>query len=315
MNELALFAGAGGGILGGHLLGWRTVCAVEKEQYCREVLLRRQRDGVLPLFPIWDDCDTFDGKPWAGCVDIITAGFPCQPFSIAGKLRAGDDKKNGWPATVRILGEVRPEWALLENVPGLLAGAHGYFGEILGELASIGYDAVWDCFPASAVGAPHRRDRLWVLAHANGGDLRIQSGRRNGAHGPEAIQPPSNGASEPVADPRKATDRRSSARSWRKTKPGVGRFCDGCGDAWCELHETHAAICPCPGGTSGDVIRCPADCEPIGGDWWKTEPGVGRVVDELAHRLDQLRALGNGQVAAVVPLAFWSLMEKLRRHQ
>lgn len=87
MNELALFTGTGGGLLGSRLLGWTPVCAVEKESYCREVLLRRQRDGLLDLFPIWDDIRTFDGSPWRGAVDIVTAGFPCQPFSAAGTRR------------------------------------------------------------------------------------------------------------------------------------------------------------------------------------------------------------------------------------
>ena len=76
LNELALFAGAGGGILGGHLLGWRTVCAVEYAAYPRSVLLARQRDGMLPRFPIWDDVTTFDGNPWRGRVDVVSGGFP-----------------------------------------------------------------------------------------------------------------------------------------------------------------------------------------------------------------------------------------------
>ena len=84
MNELALFAGAGGGILGGHLLGWRTVCAVEWEQYPACVLAARQNDGLLPPFPIWDDVQTFDGNPWRGIVDVVSGGFPCQDISAAG---------------------------------------------------------------------------------------------------------------------------------------------------------------------------------------------------------------------------------------
>ena len=84
MNELALFAGAGGGILGGKLLGWRTVCAVEWEAYPASVLCARQNDGLLPTFPIWDDVQTFDGKPWAGIVDVVSGGFPCQDISAAG---------------------------------------------------------------------------------------------------------------------------------------------------------------------------------------------------------------------------------------
>lgn len=84
MNELALFAGAGGGILGGHLLGWRTICAVEWEPYPASVLCARQNDGILPPFPIWDDIQTFDGRPWKGIVDVVSGGFPCQDISAAG---------------------------------------------------------------------------------------------------------------------------------------------------------------------------------------------------------------------------------------
>jgi len=93
MNELALFAGAGGGILGGHLLGWRTVCAVEWEKYPACVLAARQNDGLLPPFPIWDDVQTFDGKPWRGIVDVVSGGFPCQDISAAG--RGGELKVSG----------------------------------------------------------------------------------------------------------------------------------------------------------------------------------------------------------------------------
>ena len=82
MNELALFAGAGGGLLASKILGWDTVCAVEIEEYPREVLQQRQRDGYLEPFPIWDDVRSFNGKEWTGKIDIITGGFPCQPFSI-----------------------------------------------------------------------------------------------------------------------------------------------------------------------------------------------------------------------------------------
>ena len=142
MNELALFAGVGGGLLGSELVGWSTVCAVEKEPYCREVLLRRQRDGVLPLFPLWDDVRTFEGRPWRGAVDIVTAGFPCQPFSAAGSRKAENDDRNMWPETLRILREVGPRYALLENVPLLVRT--DYFGQILGDLEEAGYDARWE---------------------------------------------------------------------------------------------------------------------------------------------------------------------------
>ena len=158
VNELALFAGIGGGLLGSRLLGWRTICAVELDAYCREVLLRRQRDGVLDLCPIWGDVRTFDGRPWRGLVDIVTAGFPCQAFSHAGKQRGADDERNLWPETIRVVREVEPEWCLLENVPALISA--GYLATVLGDLAASGFDAEWDLFSAAGVGAPHLRKRL-----------------------------------------------------------------------------------------------------------------------------------------------------------
>jgi DNA (cytosine-5)-methyltransferase 1 len=166
MNELCLFAGAGGGLLGSKLLGFRTVCYVEREKYCIEILKARIRDGCLDNAPIWDDIKTFDGKPWSGCVDIITAGFPCQPFSVAGKRQGADDDRNMWPETIRVIREIRPRFCLLENVPGLLSGTHGYFGTVLGDLSESGYDARWRIVSAADVGAPHLRKRLWILAHS-----------------------------------------------------------------------------------------------------------------------------------------------------
>ena len=104
MNELALFAGAGGGILGGHLLGWRTVCAVEFDPYAAGVLVARQNDGILPPFPVWDDMRTFDGRPWRGIAEIVSGGFPCQDISAAGTGRGiagGVEVASGakWPAS------------------------------------------------------------------------------------------------------------------------------------------------------------------------------------------------------------------------
>jgi DNA (cytosine-5)-methyltransferase 1 len=165
LNELALFAGAGGGILGSHLLGNRTVCAVEIDPYCREVLLRRQEEKHIPPFPIWDDARTFDGEPWRSIVDLVTAGFPCQPFSEAGLRLAEKDPRNMWPETIRIVREVGPQHVLLENVPGLLRT--GYFGAILRDLSDAGFDAEWRIVSAGECDAPHLRKRLWIHAYAN----------------------------------------------------------------------------------------------------------------------------------------------------
>lgn len=174
MNELHLFAGAGGGILGGMLLGHTTVCAVEIEPYCRKVLLQRQRDGILPKFPIWDDVCTFDGKPWKGKVDVVAGGFPCPDFSNANQSESrmsGINGKRGglWSEMFRIICEVRPRIVFVENVPNLLKLG---VGDVLGDLASSGYNARWCVLGSKDCGGVHQRDRLWILAiHSSGNRL------------------------------------------------------------------------------------------------------------------------------------------------
>ena len=172
MNELALFAGAGGGILGGKLLGWRTICAVEYDTYAASVLVARQNDGCLEPFPVWDDVRTFDGKQWHGIVDVVSGGFPCQDISRAkthdsdGRFVANglDGERSGlWREMARIIREVRPRYALVENVTALLDEG---IGIVLRDLAEMGYDARWGVLSASAAGSPHHRERVFLVAYA-----------------------------------------------------------------------------------------------------------------------------------------------------
>ena len=163
MRELALFAGAGGGILGGKLLGWQTVCAVEINSYCASVLCRRQDEGILAPFPIWDDVTTFDGRPWRGVVDVISGGFPCQDISAAGRGAGITGERSGlWSEMARIIGEVRPRFVFVENSPMLVSRG---LGRVLADLATLGFDAKWGIVGAHHTSAPHKRDRIWVLAH------------------------------------------------------------------------------------------------------------------------------------------------------
>ena len=162
MNELALFAGAGGGILGGHLLGWRTVCAVEWEQYPASVLCARQNDKILPPFPIWDDVQTFDGKPWRGIVDVVSGGFPCQDISAAGKGAGIEGNKSSmWKHMARIIGEVRPQYVFVENSPMLTSRG---LGVVLADLSTLGFNAKWGVVSAADIGANHQRERIWIRA-------------------------------------------------------------------------------------------------------------------------------------------------------
>lgn len=171
---LSLCSGIGGlelGIdaaLGGRL---RVVGYVEREAFAAATLLARMETEALEPAPVWagnlEDCDY---TPFDGNVDLICAGFPCQPWSSAGKRKGTADKRWIWPGIVSVIREVRPRWVFLENVPGLVSG--GGLGPVLGDLAVLGYDAEWDRIAAGDVGAPHRRQRVFILgklADGNGG--------------------------------------------------------------------------------------------------------------------------------------------------
>jgi len=275
MNELALFAGAGGGILGGKLIGWRTVCAVEFEDYPRRVLLQRQRDGLLPLFPIWDDVRTFDGKPWRGKVDVVSGGFPCQDISSAGKGAGIEGERSGlWGEMARIIGEVRPRFAWVENSP-LLVGRG--LTRVLGDLAEMGYDARWGIVSAENAGALHQRKRIWIMAYAKSighrkrGEARDFS-EENGGQDRE-LRPEFTVTSEHAKDMANAKKLQRNG-SDNKPRRKIPEFRNRGGEDWCD---------------------------------WQTEPNVGRVANGVASRVDRLKAIGNGQCPQSMALA-WRIL-------
>ena len=302
MNELALFAGAGGGILGGHLLGWRTVCAVEYDPYARSVLLARQRDGCLPRFPIWDDVRTFDGHPWRGHVDVVSGGFPCQDISAAGKGAGIDGERSGlWREMARIVGEVRPRFVWVENSPLLVSRG---LAVVLGDLAQMGYDARWGVVGAHHAGAPHRRERCWVLASDNRPfwepceccDDFICNVHECHVHDCEChgiewwaerdIDPYSHPfrqrleGQQPIGPAPEATDGPGHGRhrGWWATEPKLGRVAHGLAPGL-DVHGTHAGI------------------------------DVGRVATGIPKRANRLRCIGNGQVPAAM-IAAWNILSK-----
>jgi len=165
-NVISLFSGVGGIELGLRLAvpNARAVCFVEREAYCCEVLEARMDEALLAPALIWTDVTTFDGRPWRGVVDCVAGGFPCQDISDAGKRAGFDGARSGlWHEFARIVREVEPGYVFVENVAAL---ANRGLDVVLGTLADLGYDAKWDVFTAAAVGAPHRRRRLFTLARA-----------------------------------------------------------------------------------------------------------------------------------------------------
>ena len=326
MNELALFAGAGGGILGGHLLGWRTVCAIEWEQYPASVLCARQNDKILPPFPIWDDVQTFDGKPWRGIVDVVSGGFPCQDISAAGG-GAGitGERSSMWKHMARIIGEVRPRYAFVENSPMLTTRG---LGVVLADLSKMGFDAKWGVISAADVGAPHLRERIWILATNTsfqrcnkwGGDWKerhlLHDINRDASESKPERERWQRGTWQIGSDVADTSSQRSEAgitnSQGRKERQSdkfddsgiTGRNQDatnsmqsglqGGGQVWQENNKI---------GQNAELWRTTAKRS-----WWTTEPGVGRVANGLAGRVDRLKAIGNGQVPLCAATA-WELLK------
>lgn len=275
-------------MLGSSLLGWEPIGAVEFDPYAREVLLRRQQDGMLPMFPIWDDVRTLrlgnsETKSYCEAVRevakneglVITAGFPCQPFSAAGNRKGANDSRNMWPDTCRILGELRPEIALLENVPRLLS--FDYFGQILGDLAELGYDAEWEIVSAKSLGAPHQRDRLWILAYDRCRVTRIIA-----------------------ITTIKRNCKKKDTTSWWSVDPSTSTKVTNPSSKR-SSHRTQKIQIPKTQDTS---INSRAVCTKLINKEGGTEPIMERMVDGVANRVDRIKAIGNGQVPIVAAYAF-----------
>ena len=279
MYELALFAGGGGSILGGMLCGWTTVCGVEINPYCREILLRRQEEGYLPPFPIWGNIRTFTKRnnqvrPVIKILRrtrplMLTAGFPCQPFSFAGKRLGERDKRNLWPETVRVIQEVRPDYVLLENVPGIAS----YLPTIYAELRRVAFCPHPPIYASAAgVGAGHIRNRVWIFAH-----------RRNEEQWENSIW-------ESTAQEKQKFRRPACAGNVTEI------FADSDKEVQLQLQ--------------GGVCHQRERIEHY--PWWLSEPGVGRVVYGLAYRMDRIESLGEGQIPAVVRVV-WEIVLRIAK--
>lgn len=275
MRTMHLFAGAGGGLLADLILGHQPVVAVEWEPYACQVLRERAADGWFPGLHVHEgDVRLFDPSDYTGSVDCIHAGFPCQDLSVAGNQRGlGEGTRSGlYREVLRIDGVVRPRYLFLENVSAILFGG---LGTVLADLAARGYDCRWCCLEASGVGAPHRRDRWWILATM--ADTERTAGQQR---------------SEPAMQ-----------RGWKDEAEQAGMGCGDVADSDNQRREEcNATGIPTEQGRNGRRID--------GGrraGWWQAEPDVCRVVDGVASRVDRLKALGNGKVPIQAAVA-WKLL-------
>ncbi len=290
MNVLDLFSGIGGFSLGLERAGMRTVAFCEIDPYCQAVLRKHWPD--VPIFGDVRTLTVYEG--WfipdaykrcnpqnkevfarrhgirAECIDVICGGFPCQDISVAGKGAGIEGSRSGlWSEYARIIGEVRPRYVIVENVAALLGRG---IERVLGDLATLGYDAEWHCIPASAVGAPHRRDRIWIVAYARSAERRpVDSAceQIERLHGLSQGQESPSGP-EPSREDVAYASGEGLSLSWPQS---VGTY-------WRKAGGMFAAS-----------------------DWWFTEPDVGRVAHGVPARVDRLRALGNAivpQIAGII---------------
>ena len=290
MRVLSLFSGGGLGDYGLELAGMEIVGQVEIEDYCQKIIKLR-----WPDVPKWGDIKNVKGSEIqriAGAIDIISGGFPCQPFSVAGKKRGKDDERNMWPEMYRLICEIKPAWVFAENVRGIVKP---YLDTVLADLERIGYTCLPLLIPACAIGAPHRRERLWIIANATG--ERCNNGRDN-RKGRQVLRN-ENGDAEKNKSERNRRKRRigsigsdvANAESvgWderpnigRKKRKEIGR------NITCECGETF---------TFNEKQN----------RW--VEPAICRMVNGSANRVDRLKLLGNGQVVQVVEWIGKQIME------
>ena len=316
----SLFSGIGGLELGLEraIPGAHTVWQVEQDPYARAVLAKHWPDARR-----YTDVREFNRQQWLfkkpGPVEIICGGYPCTGHSLAGKRKGFDDPRSGlWTEYTRIIREFRPRFVVVENVSALRSRG---ISRVLGDLAACGYDAVWDCIPAQAVRAHHRRDRMFIVAwtehHRSVADSSCNASQL------ERISRDIPGSTTEVGGREGVSQLNPTDRS---CKDVADANCDACGELWCKKCQSHWALCGCPGEHEGDVINCPA--EPETGEpeeacyrslqhvkECESEPDVGRVANGVPRRVDRLRCLGNAvvpQVAEVVGRVIVDLDQRMR---
>jgi len=329
MKHLSLFSGIGGIDLAAEWAGFESAIMVERDPYCQQVLKKN-----FPTTQIFDDVTTFNGLELRGTIDLISAGFPCQPHSLAGKRKASADERDLWGEVVRIVGEVQPRWFLGENVPGLLSSESGrFFGRVVNDLVQMGYRVGWACYGAKDIGAVHRRNRVFIVAYSTsepsdggglgeqlcsesqaqefgGGDIKVYATysehvrckniqekeleRQDHQERKEGRSEQSPGGGLRVNAPDSNNEPRLQADS---------ATCSIGGERDARDNASRSHWFPISGGNWREWDTCPIVYET------RAEPRVRRANDGLPHRVDRLKCLGN----AVVPQQIYPILEEMAR--
>jgi DNA (cytosine-5)-methyltransferase 1 len=277
LNGLALCSGVGGLERGIESVfeNYKTVCHVEGEAYAVACIISQMEKGWIHEAPVWSDLRTFDGSKWRGKVDVISSGFPCQPFSQAGNIKGIDDPRYLWPHVSRIIGEVRPSLVILENVPNVVehVGTH-----IFGDLSEMGYCCSWGIVRASDAKAPHQRRRFFAVA--------IHTNTYNNGFPIFKFKKESN---DNIYGARKLEGNRTE------------RLCSNVSDSNSNS-KPNLSFDDRKGGIVQEHFRI---------EEWKVEPRVARVADGVAYWMDRIRACGNGVVPQQAKLAIETLFKQL----
>lgn len=305
MQHLDLFSGIGGFALGLQRTGgFKTVAFCDFDPKTHLVLKKN-----FPGVPIFNDVKTLKGED-VGTIDIVTGGFPCQDLSVAGKGKGLAGERSGlWFEMLRIIKETQPKWVIAENVAVLRSRG---LDQVLRSLDEIGYDAEWHCIPASAVGAPHRRDRIWIVAHPRYGSWRNSIA---GSVGEDGIRGHDTGirASETIASTGSSQASSIVAYSNGSMAANGGQCKDSSGESDSRGTKQGRGASDdwqgCVRGTGSSKKTRQLLTFIKKSDFWEVEPAVGRVADGVSNRVDRLKQLGNALVPQIVTMIGNAILE------
>jgi DNA (cytosine-5)-methyltransferase 1 len=286
MKHASLFSGIGGFDLAAHWMGWENIFQVEIDPFCQKVLAKN-----FTTVTRYGDIKEFDGTKYRGAIDILTGGFPCQPYSLSGKRKGNEDSRHLWPEMLRVIGEIQPSFVVGENVYGLINWSEGLvFKQVQTDLEGLGYTVAPVILPACGVDAPHKRDRIWFVAYTSREGVRATTGRINKSR--ELLQ----------------------ASEWKESK--LVNKCAG--NSWSSADTYTQGLQirvqsgqRCNVKAYGAFTRSKLTRTPSTPGWsqFPTQSGIRRRNDGISNRVDRIKSLGNAIVPQVAKRVFRAIEE------